>query len=182
MQRLGFDIDFDRVMAVAAGRPPTSAILMAVLKESFRRKRDEKLATYIEGKKSGSAGLNLFLDYFSPGRPAYVPAETIDSADAIKVILSARGVPVVAHPGRLAAETVLAVINEGAEGIEVYSSNHSAGDEAHFAALAAEKGLVATAGSDFHGPGRKTAVLGGLRGGTVAMVDTLHERHRRLFG
>jgi len=182
MRAMGFEIDFDRVMEVAAGRPPTSAILMAVFRESFKRRRDERLAPYIEGPKAASAGLNLFLDYFSPGKPGYVPAETISSADAIRVILGARGVPVLAHPGRMAVAEVEAIVEAGAEGVEVYSSNHTPEQEAFYAAFAEERNLVSTAGSDFHGPGRKTAALGGLRGGDVAMVETLRHRHRRLFG
>jgi hypothetical protein len=182
MREMGFDIDFDRVMEVAAGRPPTSAILMTVFRESFARKRDERLAPYIDGSKSASPGLNLFLDYFSPGRPAYVPAETISSRDAIRLILAAGGVPVIAHPGRMDPAVTETLIGSGAEGIEVYSSNHTPEQEAFYAGLARERDLVATAGSDFHGPGRKTAELGGLRGGDVSMVAALRARKKKLHG
>lgn len=182
MQALGFEIDFDRVMEIAAGRPPTSAILMKAFRESFSHKRDERLAPYIEGAKSNSPGLNLFLDYFTPGKPGYVPAEAISSKDAISLILNARGVPVIAHPGRMAAETTEALVASGAEGVEVYSTNHTPEQETFYEAFARDRNLLMTAGSDFHGPGRKTAPLGGLRGGDIAMVDALRERHRELFG
>jgi len=181
MRQLGFDIDFDRVLEVAAGRPPTSAILMKVLRENFARRRDEKLAPYVEGDRSDSPGLNLFLDYFTPGRPAYVPAETIDSAKAVEIILGARGVPVLAHPGRLAVKTVEALVSCGVAGIEVYCSNHTPEEEAFYLAFASERKLLVTAGSDFHGPGRMTAPLGRLRGGDVSMVGALRERRRKLF-
>jgi 3',5'-nucleoside bisphosphate phosphatase len=182
MKALGFEVDFDRVMEIAAGRPPTSAILMKAFRESFAHRRDERLAPYIEGDKSNSPGLNLFLDYFSPGKPGYISAEAISSRDAIGLILNAYGVPVVAHPGRMAVEITEALVASGAAGIEVYSTNHTPAQEAFYETFARERGLVITAGSDFHGPGRQTAPLGGLRGGDTAMVDALRERHRRLSG
>lgn len=182
MQALGFEIDFDRVIEIAAGRPPTSAILMKAFKESFARKRDERLAPYIEGAKSNSPGLNLFLDYFTPGKPGYVPAEAISSRDAIRLILDAHGVPVIAHPGRMAVEVTEALVAAGAQGIEVYSTNHTPEQETFYEAFAHKRSLVITAGSDFHGPGRRTAPLGGLRKGDMAMVDALRERHRELLG
>ncbi len=182
MRSLGFDIDFDRVMAVAAGRPPTSSIIMEVLRESFRKKPDRRLAPYIDGAKSASPGLSLFLDYFTPGKPAYVGVDTIDSADAVGVIRRAGGLPVLAHPGRLAMEIVDKVLTQGFEGIEVFSTNHTPEDERFYLDMARKCGLVVTAGSDFHGPGRKTAPLGGVRAGGVLMVDALRERHARILG
>jgi len=181
LQALGFEIDFDRVVEVAAGRPPTSAILMAVLRENFARRRDERLVPYVEGVRSDSPALNFFLDYFTPGKAVYVPVETIDAAGAIEVIRAARGLPVLAHPGRLPLELAEAVVRLGMEGIEVYSSNHTSEQEALYRDFAAENGLIVTAGSDFHGPGRKTAPLGGLRKGDMEMVESLRERHSRLF-
>lgn len=182
MQALGFEIDFDRVLEVAAGKPPTSAILMKVLRENFACRRDEKVAPYVEGQRSDSPGLNLFLDYFTPGKVAYVPADTISSREAVALIEAAGGLAVLAHPGRLPEGVRNELAESGVAGIEVYCSNHTAEDESFYLAFARERGLLVTAGSDFHGPGRKTAQLGGLRAGDMSMVEALDEAHSRRFG
>jgi len=59
---------------------------------------------------------------------------------------------VLAHPGLYDAPGLLEeLVSAGLVGIEAYHSDHTAEQEAAFAAEAARYGLLATAGSDFHG-------------------------------
>ena len=58
-----------------------------------------------------------------------------------------------AHPTRNRAEELLDdLVAAGLTGIEAYSPSHTAHDTERFRAIAKERGLVMTAGTDFHGP------------------------------
>ncbi len=135
MRALGFEIDFDRVMEIAAGRPPTSAILMAAFRDSYAAHPDRRLRPYIDGARSDSPALNLFLDFFTPGKPCYVEAETLASREAVPLILGAGGVPVLAHPGRLPVEIVEDLVSAGFGGIEVLEFEPHAGGRGVLRAL-----------------------------------------------
>lgn len=83
---------------------------------------------------------------------AYVPLTDVDAFDAIRVILAAGGVPVLAHPGQMDNYAAVPEWAEaGLQGIEVRHPDHSPLDEAKARALAHEYGLIMTGGSDFHG-------------------------------
>lgn len=83
---------------------------------------------------------------------AYVNPPRIRPEDAIDWIREAGGVPVIAHPGLYGDDALVQrLIEYGIAGIEAYHSDHSPDTEAHYAALAERHGLIATAGSDFHG-------------------------------
>jgi predicted metal-dependent phosphoesterase TrpH len=92
-----------------------------------------------------------FRSLLSAGGAGYVPANHMSPVQAIDVIRRSGGVPVLAHPGRLKDEWIvddLAAV--GLVGLEVFYPAHSAGQTAHYRAIAARLGLVMTAGSDFH--------------------------------
>jgi predicted metal-dependent phosphoesterase TrpH len=91
-------------------------------------------------------------------------------------------VPVLAHPGayfeRAAREDLAVLEKRGLAGLEVYSSYHSPEQVRSYRALAEELGLVATAGSDFHGRIKPQVVFGELKNGTYEMVEALKKRRR----
>jgi hypothetical protein len=108
----------------------------------------------------------VFGRYLVEGRPGYVPHRWAQLSQALRWIVEAGGVAVIAHPGRyrftdielgaLAAE----FRDLGGEAIEVVTSNHGAEQAQRFAAMALEFGFAASRGSDFHGPGESNAELG----------------------
>jgi predicted metal-dependent phosphoesterase TrpH len=55
--------------------------------------------------------------------------------------------------------------HEGLDGVEAYHPNNSLADAHRYTAVAEEVGLIVTAGSDFHGPGRADRNLGYSSGG-----------------
>jgi predicted metal-dependent phosphoesterase TrpH len=75
---------------------------------------------------------------------------------------------VLAHPGRYkingsGMKRLIAEFREhGGAGIEVLSSSHTAAQAAEFATLARVYGLLASCGSDYHGPGESWLDLGDL--------------------
>jgi predicted metal-dependent phosphoesterase TrpH len=106
---------------------------------------------------------DAFDRYLGAGRPAYVAKQRLTVPDAIRLLHSAGGVAVLAHPGRegtLARLTALRTL--GLDGVEVRHPSHSAEDEARLAALADHLDLVPSGGSDWHGATEGPRVLGAV--------------------
>lgn len=93
--------------------------------------------------------------------PFYVGKRTMDATHAISAIHAAGGVAVLAHPGVSGAEALPLLLRAGLDGIEAFHAEHTAADRERFAALARANGLLVTGGSDFHGPGVRSAPIGG---------------------
>jgi 3',5'-nucleoside bisphosphate phosphatase len=107
--------------------------------------------------------------------PFYVPKVTLTATEAVAVIHRAGGVAVIAHPGIGGEGALLPLIEAGLDGIEAFHAEHTQPQRDHFASLAHRYGLVATGGSDFHGPGLRSASLG-AGGCPLGAVEEL--RHR----
>jgi hypothetical protein len=108
----------------------------------------------------------VFGRYLVEGKPGYVPHRWARLAHAVRWIVEAGGVAVIAHPGRyrFTENELWALAVEfrelGGTGIEVVTSNHGAAEAQRFAEMAIEFGFEASRGSDFHGPGESSAELG----------------------
>ena len=100
---------------------------------------------------------SVFKKYLVPGKPGYVPHEWASLTDALRWIVGAGGIPIIAHPGRYdigpnAMKRLLAEFKTlGGLGVEVVTSNHTAEHIERFSRLALEYELLASRGSDFHG-------------------------------
>ncbi len=106
--------------------------------------------------------------YLGRGRPAYVPRYKLTPQEAIELIRRCAGLPVLSHPGLVRNDTLVReIIEEGAEGLEAYHSAHSQTANEKYAALARERGLLITCGTDSHGPGGSIPV----EIGSVKMPD-----------
>jgi predicted metal-dependent phosphoesterase TrpH len=102
-----------------------------------------------------------FDKYLGAGKPAYVPRKQLSPSDAVRLIRRAGGVPVLAHPGLAQRDEMIpSLIAAGLMGIECYYAEHSAPQTANYLELCRERDLVATGGSDFHGPKVRAATLG----------------------
>ena len=101
----------------------------------------------------------VFKRYLVKGKPGYTPHEWASLADAIGWISASGGQAVLAHPGRYAMgpvtrERLIAQFRAaGGAGLEVVTSNHTPEQVRYFAAQAVKHGLLASRGSDYHGPG-----------------------------
>jgi hypothetical protein len=111
---------------------------------------------------------DVFGRYLTAGKPGYVSTRWADIADAIQWIRDAGGVAVLAHPHRykLTGSWLRRLLGEfkemGGEGLEVLSGTASPGEVQSSAALAKRFGLLASCGSDFHGPDDGWPKLGRL--------------------
>jgi predicted metal-dependent phosphoesterase TrpH len=93
------------------------------------------------------------------GRPGYVPRQGVGTRAAIDAITAAGGLPVLAHypaaPEQAALMRVL--LDWGLRGLEVYYRRFSDQTVARMVTAAADYGLTATGGSDYHGDGMSYA-------------------------
>ena len=108
-----------------------------------------------------------FVRYVGDNCRCFVPREKVTPAQAVKLILEADGIPILAHPilyhmsdSRL--ETLVSELKtEGLLGIEAVYSTYSSSEERQIRSLAQKYHLLLSGGSDFHGgnkPGLDLAV------------------------
>jgi predicted metal-dependent phosphoesterase TrpH len=158
---LGMPLRWERVRELAAGesigRPH---IAQALLEQGYVASIDEAFDLYI-----GSGG------------PAYVSRLKVTPAEAIELIQGAHGVPVVAHPLQI-TDLVPALARAGLQGLEASYTGYSAAEVRFLEDLARRYDLVATGGSDFHGPGVVCDQLGAAAT-NYATVERLRLRRPR---
>lgn len=111
---------------------------------------------------------DVFKRYMTPGKPGYVSHAWATLTQAVTWIHAAGGQAVIAHPGRykVTAAGMRRLLGEfcdaGGDGIEVLSPSHTTAQFAEYATHARVFGLLASCGSDFHGPGESWLDLGDL--------------------
>lgn len=107
-----------------------------------------------------------FDKYLAKGQPLYLDKQRLKPKEAIRLILAAGGIPVLAHPHqtKLSSDKLEALIKElksyGLRGIEAYYSCHSKEQKKEYLAYAKKYDLLVTAGSDFHGANKADIDLG----------------------
>jgi predicted metal-dependent phosphoesterase TrpH len=149
---LGCPIDVAPILADAGrgrsvGRPQIAAALVAA---GHVRTRNE--------------AFDRFLEF---GGAAYVPRCGTSPEEVVAIIHAAGGIASLAHPGVSARDHLIAPLAAaGLDAIEAAHSDHNAATEARYRTLAADLGLLVTAGSDFHGDGGHRA----SRLGTVSLT------------
>ena len=119
-----------------------------------------------QGKAKDMQG--AFDKYLKRGKAGYVPGEWASLSEAVGWIRAAGGQAVIAHPARykLSASRFRDLLSEfkavGGVGLEVISGSHPHGATAGLANYAQRFGLLASVGSDYHGPGQSRNELGCL--------------------
>ena len=110
----------------------------------------------------------VFKNYLVKDKPGYVPGTWASLADAVHWINAAGGQAVIAHPARyrLTRTKLRRLIQDfiaaGGQAIEVVSGSHSRDDQLTIAQHARDFDLLASAGSDYHGPENTWITLGKL--------------------
>jgi predicted metal-dependent phosphoesterase TrpH len=127
-----------------------------------------------------------FDTYIGKGRYAYVPRYRLSPEHAVRLITSANGLPVIAHPIELPGLDELrnwlpGLCEAGMVGLETYYGPYTPADEQELRALASEYHLIPTGGSDFHGPGIHPTPLGG-RPVPYEAVERLKDAARKRHG
>jgi predicted metal-dependent phosphoesterase TrpH len=183
LQILGFDIGWDEVILETRGGPPLGVSIAQVLINKGRKAQTHSLKKYYEGENRLLGPYLFYRDYFLEGGPAFVPKRTAGLIEVLDAVSGDGAVPVLAHPGayfeRATREDLAALQKSGLAGLEVYSSYHEPEQVQAYRTLADELGLVATAGSDFHGKIKPQVVFGELKDGTYEMVEALKNKRKR---
>lgn len=139
-------LEVEPILALGAEKPITRAdIAQYLVDKGYVANRNEAFVKW--------------LDRFN------IPNKDLELKDAIALVHGARGVAVLAHPnGRTLSLRMLSedleqhalfieeMASWGLDGVEVYRYNQSQEDENWYCALTVRLGLLATGGSDFHGP------------------------------
>lgn len=148
MRAAGLPIEWERVLALAAGGPVGRPHLALALVEAGMA-------------ASVSEAFRLHLHH---GSPSYVRKADVHVADGVRLIRAAGGVPVLAHPlarrrGRVVGDDVLADLTAvGLLGLEVDHPDHTDEDRRHLRGIAPELGLFVTGSSDYHGTNKQTPI------------------------
>src|SRR5215208_545169 len=143
LNRIGAPVSLERVREIAGhgtvGRPHLGR---ALVEAGYATDLSDAFARYIGG-----------------GKPAFVPRPRVDPRDAIALVRAAGGVPVLAHPFSTGGvESVLdRLVPAGLAGIEVDYGEYDSQDREILRQIAARRGLIATGGSDYHGPDLRAA-------------------------
>lgn len=181
LRALGFVFSEEDVERFSKGKIPTGVSFLKAILSRVENQDDPRVLTYIKGERSGSPYVNFYLDYLSGGKPAFVPLNTMETGKVIEKIRELKGIPVLAHPKVIKEEEIIELISKGLCGLEVYSSYHTPEQERYFQDIVEKYGLIATAGSDFHGEKVKPDVqLGDIRGNEIVLVERLRDLKEKL--
>ena len=137
LRKLGIHIEWQRVREIAGGgsigRPH---IAQAMLEKG-----------YVASVKQA------FTKYIGRDGPAYIEREKMTPVEAVKIILRANGLPVLAHPLTINnLETMVIELKAtGLVGIEAYYNGYEVDEVNKLVSLADRHNLIATGGSDYHG-------------------------------
>lgn len=120
--------------------------------------------------QAGHAGdvREVFRHFLVKGKPGHVRGEWASLEEALEWIADAGGIAVVAHPARyrMTRSKLRRLLGEfselGGMGLEVVSGSHSRDECFTMARHARDFGLLASAGSDYHGPENPWLNLGQL--------------------
>jgi hypothetical protein len=151
-------------MHKAGDSPPTGELIAEVLLMNPDFHSNPALQAYLPGgERSDMPLINFYLDFFAQGKPAYVKIEHLDFKEAVDLVRSNGGIPIVAHPG-LNLEGREDLVNElmdhGAAGLEVFNNYHNENQVSCFAGLTSKRGALMTCGSDFHGKNKPLISVG----------------------
>ena len=147
LREQGYDITWERVRELAHGTVGRPHVALALMEKGY-----------------ADSISDAFNRYISPGRPAYVPRFKMAPEDAVRMLRSVRGVSVLAHPMRLYGledDLLPRLMEAGLLGLECYYGDYDEPTVEHLLALAEQHGLIATGGTDYHGPGVHPTPLGG---------------------
>ena len=138
-------------------------------------------ARYMMSKGYVKSISEAFERYIGDHCPYYMPREKVTPAQAIELILSAGGIPVLAHPllygmGKARLDTLVAELKDaGLIALEAIYSTYTPGDEREMRALADKYDLCISGGSDFHGENKPKLDLGTGYGSLYIPYDVLTE-------
>lgn len=164
LAKSGITVDASEVLDKSEGKLPCAELIAEVLLTNKDYHSNQLLKPYLPGgARSDMPYINFYLDFFTQGKPAYVAINYMSYDEAIDLVRSNGGIPIIAHPGmnlKGREEIVHELINKGAKGIEVFNNYHDIQQSEYFASLAEKRNILMTCGSDFHGKNKPLIKIG----------------------
>jgi len=147
LREAGYGVTIDEVLELSAGGAVgRSHIAAALVRAGHAETVSEAFRTLI-----------------GRDRPFYVRKDSRTPAEVVSTIREAGGLAVIAHPGVTRADVLIpSLVEAGLAGIEAYHADHTPQQRGQYAAMAKRLDLLATGGSDFHGPGAPNPSLGSV--------------------
>ena len=162
--QLGIEVDVDELLQMSGGNPPSAELFAELLLQKPEQASNPALQPYLPGgERSDMPLINFYLDFFAQGKPAYVKIEQTPFQEAVSLVKSNGGIPIVAHPGLnfMGKEFLVnELLDQGAAGLEVFNNYHSSEQVKYFAELAKKRAVLMTCGSDFHGKNKPLISIG----------------------
>ncbi|MBQ8592592.1 MAG: Cof-type HAD-IIB family hydrolase [Lachnospiraceae bacterium] len=177
LQEAGIDISYEKLLSEFPGAVITRAhYARFLLKYGYVKSLPEAFDRYV-----------------GDHCPYFVPREKVTPKQAVKLILEADGVPILAHPvlyhmsdARL--DKLVASLKEaGLVGLEAVYATYNASEERQMRALASKYDLLISGGSDFHGAAKPKLDLATGYGKLVIPEDILlnikkeHNKNTKIF-
>jgi len=122
-----------------------------------------------------------FERYIGDHSPYYIPREKVTPKQGVELILSAGGIPILAHPilyklGKEAMDNLVSSLKEyGLVGIEAIYSTYTSADERYIREIAKRYSLLISGGSDFHGAAKPGLNLGTGYGKLYVPLEVLNK-------
>ena len=159
-EHYGFELDEQKIIDRAQGRPYTNVQITQVMLET---QKHPDLEIYQTGTKSRNPIANFYWDNLAYGRWGYTEMVLPDYTEVIDFVHRTHGVLIVAHPVQtigLDYDACDELVEAGADGFEVYSSYHDTNAIQFYREYCERKDLIQTFGSDFHGSVKPNIDLG----------------------
>lgn len=150
----GMKIDVDALLANNRFQTIAGEQIAEQVMNNPRYRDNPIFDPYLKGDRKDMPYVNFYWDYFSQGKPCYVPIQYPDVKVIMQVIKSMGGLSVVAHPYCNFKDDISVVedlIELGVDGVEVFSSYHNKRQMSELLQIAKRHDAYITAGSDFHG-------------------------------
>ena len=122
---------------------------------------------------------DAFRLYLGKDKPAWCRRTSYTAAESIDIIHQAGGIAVLAHPGQLdpsmkkQPQLVRELCERRLDGLEIYYPAHTRIMQKKLLGLARKYDLLATGGSDYHGPHQSAGLAGGKN--NICPPDTIME-------
>lgn len=140
------------------------------------------IARYMVKKGYVESIKEAFNQYLGKGKPAYVDKFRLDCTKALKIIIDAGGMPVLAHPvliqlknNKRIEDLIITLKEMGLKGIEVYYPEHTTDITRRYIKIAKQNDLLITGGTDFHGSLKPEIKMGSGRG-NLSIPYSLYEK------
>lgn len=144
---IGIKLEYETVLsklnAVSIGRPHLASVLVE--------------SGYV------STISEAFDKFLNNNSPIYIAKQKLYPAEAIKIVLKAGGIPVLAHPGYLQQTMLNELISFGLMGLEAFHPCLDIQISNYYCELAKKYNLLITGGSDYHGFSDSKVSIGEIR-------------------